>query len=121
MTDLIQTPREELIEALDVLSDEARLYECWFVRGMSIDEDYDFVFDSPHIDWMLIAPLAAKSAHYQALLQAFEKITDDRFRPYADNPHLSIDLVEQSGLWRAIPPAASALRALLQEECPGSR
>lgn len=116
MTDLVQRPEDELIDALTFLSDEARISTTWFVLGGSIEDDLDIVFSYPHIQWPEIAPNSMNCESYQKLHDIYEIITGDEFRKKEYNNHLSIDLIEKSNIWKKIPPLAKTLKATLEFE-----
>lgn len=55
MDELDKRHEEELIEALSSIADESILYDNWFVKGVSIGEIFEEIFDVPHIGWDKIA------------------------------------------------------------------
>lgn len=116
MSNLVKSPYEELIEALSDISDLDHLNARWFRLGQCIYSDYIDIFEAPHIEWNIIAPHSLKSTHYTALRNAFENVISDRFRSEQNDNELSIDLVEESGLWKFLPPLATALMEAVKNE-----
>ncbi|MGX1788179.1 hypothetical protein ACWIGM_15630 [Bosea sp. NPDC055332] len=119
MSDLHKTPAEELIDALSDISDESKLYTDWFIKGFSIEETFEDIFDAPHIDWDELAPKSKNSEEYIELFKIMKELYGSRFRKEELNGHISIDEVEIDGTWRLIPKLARDLRNVVERELAG--
>lgn len=116
MTDLDQTPEEELLEALSNLTDEAILYDDWFVKRFPIEDSFLDIFDAPHIDWNKIAPKSKLSHQYRDLFSVMNRLYGDEFRKIEYNGHISFEDVRKDGSWRNIPKLARALKLCVETE-----
>lgn len=116
MDELYKTPAQELIEAISDISDEARLYDDWFIKGYSIGEAFEEIFDVPHINWDIIAPNSKQSTAYSELYELMNELYSDKYRSAEFNGHISTDAVEASGQWQNIPRLARTLKDTVEKE-----
>lgn len=116
MSDLVQRPEDELIDALEFLANERLILEFWFSGKSSIEDDLDIIFDYPHIQWNKIAPETIMTDAYINFYNLYTMITSPKFRTPENNNHISIDIFEQSNIWKKIPPLAKALKEAVEAE-----
>lgn len=116
MDELYKTPAEELIEALSDVSDEAQIYNDWFIKRVSIADTFLEIFDVPHINWDIIAPNSKQSRSYTELFNLMNEIYGDKYRRSEFNGHICTDSVELGSEWRKIPKLARTLKDSVERE-----